>query len=155
LRIQSLSTAARSVVRKTVPIRDLVQERVRARQVMRHVVWRLVRNLRGGFTVIAGDSLTRIASPGLASDERLGEKRGIGNDRCNRKVVAMPNPVFGKRGFIAARESVPLEIVFLEVRSIDVQHVVLPGARRKPLPGVRCVLGWVRAPVQPYRPFHL
>ena len=130
-----LGAPARRGGGEAVPVRDLVQKRVGAGEVVRHGCGRR-RDFGRRLADVASHLLRRIEHPRLAAHERFGEDHGIGDDGLHRQVIPVPDPVFGERALVARRDAVPADVVLFEVGRVDVQHVVLPRADGEARPGV-------------------
>ena len=74
--------------------------------------------------------------PSSWSHERLGQIHRIVNHRNQRQVVAVSHEVFREHGLVASRNPVAANPSHLQMGGRHSQHVPVPFARRKTLPGV-------------------
>ncbi len=95
------------------------------------------------------DVLAGIEKPVVAAHQGLGQIHRIFNHCDHRQVVAMPRPVLREDGFVAARNAVAAHVIGLQMGGGDGEHVAFPHAGGKALPGVRRVVGRMRASVHP------
>ena len=82
------------------------------------------------------------------ADERLGEIHRVVDDRHHGQEIAVPDPVFGDGGLVAARHAVAPDVAFLEMRDGDRQHVAVPLPRRKATPAMQRVVHRTLAAVE-------
>ena len=129
-------------------VRELGEERIIARQVIRHgSSW--TRHFDYGLARIRSDFLMCVVKKIGGTYERLGEVVRIVDDHHHGHAVAMPDQMFGRGGVFAARDPIAPDPAFLEMCGGDGQHVAVPFAGGKSLPGVRGV-GWrMRTAVHP------
>ena len=153
LGVQRLGTAARRGVRQTVLVGEHVQPRVRAGQVMRHEL-RGAGNLRDVLALRRPHLLAGIEHPALAAHEWLREHRRVVDDRDHGEELAVPHPVLGQRAARRRRNTVAAQVVGLQMRRGDREHIAVPHARREPLPRMRRFGRRMRAAVEPDRAFH-
>ena len=92
--------------------------------------------------------LAGIEIPVVAANQRLGEEDGIFNDGGDGEVVAVAGPMLREDGLIAARDAVAADVVLLQMRGGDGEHVALPHAGGEALPGVGRERAGVRPAVQ-------
>src|SRR4029453_7921226 len=117
-----------------------------------HGVWRRPRYFGRGITVEHRQLLARVEVPVLATNQRLGEEHGIVDHSDHGEKLTVARPVFGHCSLVAAGNAVTTEVVRLEMRGRDGEHVAFPDTRREALKGVFGVLGWMGAPVEPDHP---
>src|SRR4029450_5678861 len=119
---------------------------------VRHGVWSRPRYFGRGITIEHRQLLARVDVPVLAADQRLGEEHGIVDHSDHGEKLSVARPVFGHRSLVAAGNAVTTEVVRLEMRCRDGEHVAFPDTRREALKSVFGVLGWMGAPVEPDDP---
>ena len=153
LRIHRLSPAQCCLQRNLVAIRKLVQERILAGQIVRHLVLFLIRNLHHVFAGIQ-PVLPRLNQQVeiLALNQRFGEVNRIAGDADVRQVVAMPDEMLHQSRLIAFRQPIPSNPTLLDVRRIYSQDIAFPFAGGETHPGVRGVFGGMRPVIQPNGP---
>ena len=80
---------------------------------------------------------------------------GADDRRRDRQVVAMTHPVIGKCGEFATCEPVATQVILLQMRRVDIQHVAIPFAERETRERMRVQRPGSLTSVEPDRAFHL
>src|SRR5690606_19899046 len=106
LRVHRPRAAHRGLERNAVLLRELVQERVLARQVVREVI-RRQHDLDAALARIRADSIRLAEHVVPRPEERLLEVDRILNVDGPREMVAVPDEMLRDDGAIAARNAVP------------------------------------------------
>src|SRR5581483_2220346 len=94
------------------------------------------------------DVLAGIEVPVIAADQRLGEEDRVFDHSGDGKVVAVASPMLGEDGLVATRHAVAADVILLEMRGGDGEHVALPHSGGEPLPRVRRVVAGMGAAVE-------
>src|SRR4029453_15426172 len=115
----------------------------------RHGFWSRPRYFGRGITIEHRQLLARVEVPVLAANQRLGGEHGIVDHSYHGEKLPVARPVFGHRSLVAAGNAVTTEVVRLEMRCRDGEHVAFQDTRGEALKRVFGVLGWVGGPGGP------
>ena len=150
LRVHRVGPAARRARGNARPLHELLEERVRPREVMRHLALRPAGYL---LHVLAGPQPVRDVLLGLhevrRANHRLGQVDRIRDDDGVRHVVAMQHETLEQRRLITFGHAVAAQPSLLQVRGSHGQRAAVPRAGRKTHEGVRREAGGVWPPVHP------
>ena len=117
--------------RHTVELRVVLDERILARQVERHVVL-VHRHFHDVLAVVEPVLIAALHEHELlAQDVRLREVHGVRDDHDVRQHVAVADVVLDERRQVAARDAAAAVELFLDVRRRDREDVAVPLARRE------------------------
>src|SRR6476659_5687707 len=93
---------------------------------VRHSIWSRPRYLRCGIAVEHGQLLTGVEIPILAAHQRFGEEHRIVDDGDHGEKLAVTRPMLGHGAHVTAGNPITTEIVRLEMRGGDREHVAFP-----------------------------
>ena len=123
--------AEHGLERHTVELRVVLDERVLARQIERHVVL-VHRHFHDVLAVVEPVLVAALHEHELlAQDVRLREVHGVRDDHDVRQHVAVADVVLDERRQVAARDAAAAVELFLDVRRRDREDVAVPLAGRE------------------------
>ena len=151
LGVRRRRTAEHGLERHTVELRVVLDERILARLIERHVVL-VHRDFHDVLAVVEPVLVAALHEHELfARDVGFGQVHGVRDHVDVRQDVAVPYPVLHDRRQVAARDAAAAIELFLDVRRLDGEDVAVPLTGREAHVRVRHVCRRMRAAVHPDR----